>query len=150
MARFVYRMQNILNIKYKLEDQAKTEFMLANRVLQDEESKLQILEERRISYAEEGRILLSKTLEMDKIRENREARIRMKEFIELQLNRVEEAKRQVEVKREKLAEIMQERKTQEKLKEKAFEEFLQEENARESKEIDELVSFTYGKRRKED
>ena len=150
MARFVYRMQNILNIKYKLEDQAKTEFMLANRILQEEESKLQVLEERRISYSEEGRILLSENLNLDKIRENREALVRMKEFIELQLNRVEEAKRQVEVKRERLAELMKERKTQEKLKEKAFEEFLHEENARESKEIDELVSFTYGKRRKED
>ena len=150
MARFVYRMQNILNIKYKLEDQAMTEFMLANRILQEEESKLQVLEERRIGYSEEGRILLSENLNLDEIRENREALVRMKEFIELQLNRVEEAKRQVEVKRERLAELMKERKTQEKLKEKAFEEFLQEENARESKEIDELVSFTYGKRRKED
>ena len=38
----------------------------------------------------------------------------------------------------------------EKLKEKAFEKFLQEENAKESKEIDELVSFTYGKKQRED
>ena len=43
MSKFIYRMQNILNIKYKLEDQAKTEFMLANQVLREEEEKLQKL-----------------------------------------------------------------------------------------------------------
>ena len=150
MAKFVYRMQNILNIKYKLEEQAKTEFMMANRALQEEEDRLRSLEERRYGYSQEGRRLLSQNLDMDKIRENREAVIRMKEFIELQLIRVEEAKRQVELKAAKLAELMQERKAQEKLKEKAFEVFLQEENSKESKEIDELVSFTYGKRRKEE
>lgn len=41
---------------------------------------------------------------------------------------------------------MQERKTQEILKEKAFEAFLQEEKAAESKEIDELTSYTHGQK----
>lgn len=150
MAKFVYRMQNILNIKYKLEDQAKTEFMMVNRTLQEEENKLEILEKRKAFYEEEGRSLLAKNLQMDKIRENRQAILRMKEFIEKQIKRVEEAKRQVEIKAAKLSELMQERKAQEKLKEKAFQVFLQEENSKESKEIDELVSFTYGKRQREE
>ena len=47
MSKFIYRMQNILNVKYKLEDQAKTEFMMANRTLQEEENKLEILEKRK-------------------------------------------------------------------------------------------------------
>lgn len=150
MAKFIYRMQNILNIKYKLEDQAKTEFMMANRTLQEEENKLEILEKRKAFYEEEGRTLLAKNLQMDKIRENRQAILRMKEFIEKQIKRVEEAKRQVEIKAAKLSELMQERKAQEKLKEKAFQVFLQEENSKESKEIDELISFTYGKRQREE
>lgn len=150
MAKFVYRMQNILNIKYKLEDQAKTEFMIANRILQEEESKLEELEERKAFYEKEGRLLLSKNLAMDKIKENRQAILSMNKFIDLQLKRVEEAKHQVEIKAAKLAELMKERKAQEKLREKAFENFLQEENSKESKEIDELVSFTYGKRQKEE
>ena len=41
MAKFVYKMQNILNIKYKLEDQAKTEFSMAVNRLRQEEEKLQ-------------------------------------------------------------------------------------------------------------
>ena len=40
---------------------------------------------------------------------------------------------------------MQERKVQEKLREKAFEEFKHELAEAETKEIDELVSYTYNK-----
>ena len=150
MSRFIYRMQNILNIKYKLEEQAKTEFMLANQILRQEEEKLQELINRKINYEETIRKLLQNQLQVDRIRENQEAIRRMEEFIQAQKVRVEEAARQVEIKAAKLTELMQERKAQEKLKEKAFEVFLQEENAREGKEIDELVSFTYGRKQREE
>ena len=150
MSKFIYRMQNILNVKYKLEDQAKTEFMLANQVLREEEEKLQQLEDRKKGYEETVRQLLKSQLQVDRIKENQEAVRRMQEFIVAQKIKVEEAARQVEIKAAKLTELMQERKAQEKLKEKAFEVFLQEENARESKEIDELVSFTYGRKQREE
>lgn len=150
MSKFIYRMQNILNIKYKLEDQAKTEFMLANQILQEEEAKLQELKDRKFGYEEAVRQLFKKNLQVDRIKENQEAIARMEEFIIMQMARVKDAQRQVEIKAAKLTELMQERKAQEKLKEKAFENFLQEENARESKEIDELVSFTYGRKQREE
>ena len=150
MSKFIYRMQNILNIKYKLEDQAKTEFMLANQVLREEEEKLETLELRKKGYEDAVRNLLQNQLQVDRIKENQEAIVRMEEFIRAQIVKVEEAARQVEIKAAKLTELMQERKAQEKLKEKAFEAFLQEENARESKEIDELVSFTYGRKQREE
>ena len=150
MSKFIYRMQNILNIKYKLEDQAKTEFMLANQVLREEEEKLETLKVRKKGYEEAVRNLLQNQLQVDRIKENQEAIVRMEEFIRAQIIKVEEAARQVEIKAAKLTELMQERKAQEKLKEKAFEAFLQDENAKESKEIDELVSFTYGRKQREE
>ena len=150
MSKFIYRMQNILNIKYKLEDQAKTEFMLANQVLREEEGKLETLELRKKGYEDAVRNLLQNQLQVDRIKENQEAIVRMEEFIRAQIIKVEEAARQVEIKAAKLTELMQERKAQEKLKEKAFEAFLQDENAKESKEIDELVSFTYGRKQREE
>lgn len=150
MSKFIYRMQNILNVKYKLEDQAKTEFMLANQVLREEEEKLENLQDRKNGYEEAVRRLLQSQLQVDRIKENQEAVVRIEEFIKVQKDRVEEARRQVEIASAKLTELMQERKAQEKLKEKAFEVFLQEENARESKEIDELVSFTYGRKQREE
>ena len=150
MSKFIYRMQNILNVKYKLEDQAKTEFMLANQKLREEEEKLQKLWDRKAGYEETVRQLLKNHLQVDRIKENQEAIRRMEEFIRAQKIRVEEATRQVEIKAAKLTELMQERKAQEKLKEKAFEVFRQEENVRESKEVDELVSFTYGRKQREE
>ena len=150
MSKFIYRMQNILNIKYKLEDQAKTEYMLANQILREEEEKLQQLKDRKIGYEEEVRKLLQKNLQVERIKENQEAVVRMGEFIIEQMACVKEAQYQVDLKAEKLTELRKERKAQEKLKEKAFEGFLQEENVKESKEIDELVSFTYGRRQREE
>ena len=55
----------------------------------------------------------------------------------------------LEVKRVALAEAMQEVKTHEKLKEKEFAQFMMDEAARESKEIDELVSYRYGQSEEE-
>ena len=133
MSKFVYRMQNILNLKYKLEDQAKMEFAAARRRLTEEEEKLELLYRRKDSYEEEGRRLREDALAVMDILENRNAILQMEDFIELQ----------------KLQEVMQERKVQEKLREKAFEAFVKEENAKESKEIDELVSYTYGQRKRE-
>lgn len=149
MAKFIYRMQNILNIKYKLEEQAKNEFMIANRRLQEEEEKKEALHKRKIGYQEEIKQLLLKQLDVFKIMENKEAILRMEEYIQEQEKVIAKAKRVVEEKGAILAELRQERKAQEKLREKAFENFIWEENVKESKEIDELVSFTYGRKQKE-
>ncbi len=148
MSKFVYRMQNILNLKYKLEEQAKMEFAAARRRLTEEEEKLDLFYRRKGSYGEEGRRLREDTLEVLDILDNRNAILQMEEFIELQKIEVAKAEDALETERQKLQEVMQERKVQEKLREKAFEAFMKEENAKESKEIDELVSYTYGQRRR--
>ena len=54
MAKFIYRMQSILDIKQKLEEQAKNEFAKARLQLTLEEDKLQKLKERKDAYVEEG------------------------------------------------------------------------------------------------
>ncbi len=148
MSKFVYRMQNILNLKYKLEEQAKMGFAAARRRLTEEEEKLNLFYRRKDSYEEEGRRLREDTLEVLDILDNRNAVLQMEEFIELQKIEVAKAEDALEAERQKLQEVMQERKVQEKLREKAFEAFMKEENAKESKEIDELVSYTYGQRRR--
>ena len=70
----------------------------------------------------------------------------MEDFIVSQKMRVEMAERKLEEARERLTEVMMERKTHETLKEKAFQIFLMEEKRQESKEIDQLTSYTYGQR----
>ena len=63
MAKFLYRMQNILNIKYKLETQAKTAFSVAAAALQREEEKLEALRQRKRSYELKARELASGKLD---------------------------------------------------------------------------------------
>ena len=146
MAKFRYRMQSILEIKKKLEEQAKNEFAAARAVLNEEEEKLEQLKKRKEAYEDEGRALRENTLNIMDIIENKEALLRMDEFIADQQLNVKRAQDRMEEVRLALQTAMQESKTQEKLREKAFEQFVKEENARESKEIDELVSYTYGRK----
>ena len=146
MAKFRYRMQSILEIKKKLEEQAKNEFAAARAALNEEEDKLEQLKKRKEAYEDEGRALRENTLNIMDIIENKEALFRMDEFIADQRLNVKRAQDRMEEVRLALQTAMQESKTQEKLREKAFEQFVKEENARESKEIDELVSYTYGRK----
>lgn len=146
MAKFRYRMQSILEIKKKLEEQAKNEFAAARAVLNEEEEKLEQLKKRKEAYEDEGRALRENTLNIMDIIENKEALLRMDEFIADQQLNVKRAQDRMEEARLALQNAMQESKTQEKLREKAFEQFVKEENKRESKEIDELVSYTYGRK----
>ena len=44
MARFIYRMQNILDIKYKLEEQAKQNYMAVRARLNEAEERLSYFE----------------------------------------------------------------------------------------------------------
>ena len=146
MAKFRYRMQSILEIKKKLEEQAKNEFAAARTALNEEEDKLEQLKKRKEAYEDEGRALRENTLNIMDIIENKEALLRMDEFIADQQLNVKRAQDRMEEVRLALKTAMQESKTQEKLREKAFEQFVKEENKRESKEIDELVSYTYGRK----
>lgn len=147
MARFVYRMQSILNIEIQMENQAKMEFGQAQRRLLEEEERLEGLYNRKEFYLEEGRKLRMDSLKVLSLRDNEYAVARMEEYIEAQKEAVRNAELQVEEARQKLQEVMTERKAQERLREKAFEQFMQEENAREGKEVDELTSYTYGQKR---
>ena len=149
MARFHYSMQSILDIKLKLEDQARQEFANAKAALDQEEERLERLIQRREGYERRAKELLAGTLCLMDIEENKTAILNMDIFIKEQRVRVAAAERALEQAREKLTEIMKERKTHENLKEKAFDQFLADENRKEGKEIDELTSYVYGQRIKE-
>lgn len=149
MAKFKYRMQSILNIKEKLEEQAKNEFAAARLRLDEEEEKLNDLLARKAFYEEEGRRLREDSLNILDLNENKNAIERMKEFIAIQQIEVNRAAALLEQARINLTNAMQEAQIHNKLKEKAFDQFKKEINAQESKEVDELTSYTYGAKLKE-
>ena len=146
MAVFRYKMQGILDIKEKLENKAKQDFAEANMRLDAEKQKMDELQAKRFFYMQEGVKLRMEIIDVRKIRENKIAVLKMDEYIANQKKEIARAAKAVEKARAALREVMQERKAHEKLKESAFEEFLKEEQATESKEIDQLTSYTYGQK----
>ena len=146
MAKFRYKMQSILDVKEKLENKAKQDFAQANARLDAERLKLVELQKRRSDYMEEGLQLRLEKIDIRKIRENKMAVLKMDEYIKNQMVQINLASREVEKTRNALQTLMQERKAHEKLKENAFEEFMKEEQAQESKEIDQLTTYTHGQK----
>lgn len=137
-------MQNILDVKEKLETQARNEFAIAAAKEREEEAKLLALKERRDGYEKRLKDLVGEKLDLKSIKEAEDAVEIIKYHIRGQELNLAAARQGLEVARQKLTAAMQDRKTHERLKEKQFEEFVAEEAAKESKEIDELVSYRYG------
>lgn len=146
MGRFRYRMQSILDIKMKLEESAKQVYSEKKLLYDQEEKKLLQLKQRKAGYEEESRQLLQGMLDFLKIEENRNAILNMDGLIRDQQVAVNRAFQEVERARNELEDIVKDRKVQESLRDKAFEDFLEEEKHAESKEVDELTSYIYGKK----
>ena len=83
MARFRYSMQSILNIKMKMETQAKQEFSAARAALDQEEERLKQLFQRKDGYEQRAQELLAGALDVGKIEENRTAIQRMEDYLSL-------------------------------------------------------------------
>ncbi len=146
MARFVFSMESILQIKLKLEDQAKAEYAVQMAELQREQGKLELLQKHKDEVQEQLRQQISAVLDLFRIRQLENGVENIKYNIRLQKVVVFNQQKKVSQAREKLNEAMKERKTYEKLKENAFEDFKKELNAEEQKEINELVSFRFGRK----
>lgn len=145
MTKFRYRMQNILEIKYKLEIQAKSDYSTANRKLEEEKSRLDSLNNDIREYENRIRGLYHGKLNFKEIKCYIEAIEIKKISVKKQIEEVNKARKNLELAREKLNQVMIERKTHEKLKEKAFEEYKKQLDDYEKKEIDELISYSYNK-----
>jgi flagellar FliJ protein len=143
MAKFVYRMQNILNMKQKLENQAKAAYGLADKKYQEEQAKLQELLVRKSGYDRHLKELMNGIIDLEAVHHAKDASEAMKVLIRRQMVEVHKAQLELEAARKQLIDVRKERKMHEKLREKAYDAYLVEENRREGKEVDQLVSYTY-------
>lgn len=145
MATFRYKMQNILNLKEKLETQAKTEFAEQSAKLREEELKLSRIYDDIKVYEEKIRSMNEQKLDILELKQcNNGIKIK-KQQAKAQKRNIALAQKNLDIARGKLNQVMVDRKTQEILKDKAFEEFKRELEVAESKEVDEVVSFKYNK-----
>lgn len=143
MAKFIFKMESILSVKEKLEEQAKAEYSIEIIKLRQEEEKLEEFENRKNAYQTRLYEAVMDTLNISEIKILEDSVENIKYNIKLQLIVIANQQKNVDRAREKLDNAMKERKTYEKLKEKAFEEFKEQINAEEQKEINELVSFKF-------
>ena len=144
MARFVFRLQSVLNLKTRLEELQRNSFAAARRRVDEEEEKLNMLYSRLSFYEEKGRGMLTDALHVRDIIENEHAISIVKEFIEDQKIEVKKAEELLEVERLKLVEAIKDRKTYERLREKAYDEYVEEEKREEGIVNDEHNSYVYG------
>lgn len=146
MTKFIYRMQSILDIKLKLEEQAKQHYMEVRLRLNEAVDELEALHRRKEVYFENYRKLLMQRLNKLEIESCKNSILIMDEYIERQNEVVHRIEQELEQAALAMQEAMKERKVHEKLKEKQYEVFLQEMNQEEAKEIDQLVSYQYNNR----
>ncbi len=143
MAKFIFKMESILSVKTKLEDQAKAEYGIETMKLREEEHKLTLLENRKSGFEQQLFEAVSDRLVILSIKRLEDSVENLKYNIKLQIIVIRKQEERVAQARAKLDNAMKERKIYEKLKEKAFEEFKTEVNAQEQKEIDQLVSVRF-------
>ncbi len=143
MKKFLFGLQGVLEIKEKLEGQAKVDFGIARAALNAEEEKLEELKAKRVSYMEQMRSTVEGALKITEINRLKDAISITDENIRQQNMAVKRAERQLELARVKLNKVVQERKTIEKLREKQFEDYLKEMDQEERKETDQLTSYRY-------
>lgn len=148
MAVYKFKMQGVLDIKEKLETQAKQDFANANLKLLEEEAILDKIVRKKEDYIEEGVKLRDGVIDTVAIDINKRAVEVMEDQEEAQKKEVAIARKNVDAARKKMMDARMETKTYEKLKEDDFNEFMIEQGKAESKEIDELNSFRFAERAK--
>ncbi|NLK20759.1 MAG: flagellar export protein FliJ [Epulopiscium sp.] len=141
MGRFQFRLDNILNIREKLEDKKKQEYGEASTSFQNEkEIKHQLINKTDNIFCGMRDMLENKITPREVLYYNQYIGF-LKERIIEQNKKVEDAARHMENKRCELLEVVKQRKMLESLKEKQKAAFLEEVNKSEQKIIDEIISF---------
>ncbi|AGC67588.1 flagellar export protein FliJ [Thermoclostridium stercorarium subsp. stercorarium DSM 8532] len=141
MARFSFRLQPFLNLKEMMEKNIKNELGIAVQKYQQqllvlseirEEIDIQQQEFRKEGISLTTPLKLRQRMEYIKVVQNRE---------KVQIERVNEEKRNVDKIRKRLMETMKEKKILEKLKERQLDEFKKEQEKKQQLLVDEIVSF---------
>ncbi len=143
MAKYTYKLQTLINIKEKLEEQKKNELAVQNNKLNIEKSTLDSLYLELSDVLEEQEKKQSSKLNSFQIRQYIQYTNKIKLEIEEQIIVVEKEEKIKEKIRLELLEYTKAKKSLEKLKEKDYENYLEEEKRIEQKIVDEIVSYKY-------
>jgi len=149
MAKFVFRLEALLNLKNQMENNLKNDLGKEIKKLEFEKNKLlKILEEEEEYFANYRK--QSKdgaTISIYCLYNNYYAVI--KKRIEFQKKTINEFEKSVDIIRGKLIKVVQEKKMIEKLKEKEFEKFKKEQLIIEQKTSEEIYAYKFIERKKD-
>ena len=106
MAKFVFKMQNILAVKEKLESQAKAEYGLEISKLREEEQKKILLEQKKLYYEQQLTECLHDTLDMPRIKQYEQAVEDMKICIREQQHIIKQQEEKVAAEQKEVDELV--------------------------------------------
>jgi len=141
MGRFYFRMESILNVREKIEEQKKQEYSNALNELHREISIKEKLTEESNELIHLLRSKIHDSIALNEIIFYNNYGNFLKRKIIKQEENVKLAYEKAEKKRQELIEASRQKKMLEKLKEKHWFNFLDDENKKEQRSIDEVVSF---------
>lgn len=150
MAKFVFKLQTLLNVKKQMEENMKNELGKAIRSLEDEKRTYCEIEGEREEVIRQVGSESSKGIKVEKIKEYTAYISHLKIKLERQQENINVAADIVDKYREQLIQVMQEREMLDKLREKRFEEFTRELIKDEQKVSDEITNYKYMKHTEEE
>lgn len=143
MAKFVFKLAQMLNINEKLKDQKQIEFGKAIQVYEEEKQKLKSIENSLVKTYQIFKENVQNKISPQKVFEYNAYIEKLKKDIVNQNRLIKNAEDKVSKVRSELNEIMMEIKKYEKLKEKDYEAYIEEEKKKENSFVDEIVTYKY-------
>jgi len=143
VAKFVFRLQDFLRLRERLEEQKKQEYGLAVAKLEREKQLLAALRREKDGNIDSFRNQIQIKIEPQRFRIHNDYIEWLKVRIVEQEKVVVIAQNFVHEKRRELIEAMKNRKVLEKLREKELAVFFREQNLAERRVVDEIVSYRY-------
>jgi len=145
MAKFIFKLQALLNIKIKMEDNLKNKMGKAIQKLERNKDILKSIENKKSTCINEFNLKTSGKFVLKDLKEYSAYISHLNHKIELQKENVKSAQKNVDKVREELLALMQEREVLDKLKAKKYKRFMEEELKKEQKLNDEIVNFKHSK-----
>lgn len=147
LAKFKFRMEQMLNIKRQMEESIKNDLANAIRTIEMEKDKLNTLNTQKKDSIEQFRGSISQGISVQKMKEYNAFIDSLEMRINSQKKAVIEAEAVADKIRERLVEVVKEKKILEKLKEKQFEEWRLDQQKKEELILGEIASHKYIERK---
>lgn len=146
MSKFIFKMQNFLNVKEKLEEQKKIDYGNAVSKLEKEQQILKNLKQQKQELIKNIKNNIKNQVYFDQLQNINNYIVFIDKQIYEQKQSLNDAYKQVEQARNNLVEAVKDTKTLQSLKDNEREKYFFLEGQKEQKNVDELVSYKYNKK----